>query len=705
MFVPLVAGIRDLIILLDEASEQVAKDFATNDCLKYTGKSNMAVTTNLMTALYQKAAPILVSVSVWRNFIERRQMFNDFTLLSIDDLFVKYKYLPCFASKNTVEQLKKACQYFVDDTITAEPDASLYNLARDFFLSHHVAFNPVEWKLYMIGPSFCLLVPIAYSKSLEKIDDSPFATLSNEQLGLGLKPLVPMENPLDPSAYPKETVDMSEKFISILPELFITKNDVKSLADKNKNEEYEYKYLHRWHIFLNGHGSQAAQSSLQIAFIAGLKEDYFKRFLHFLNNMVITEFFMYQTCYAGGQHLLTPYERQWMFPSIQTGQIRLASRADRFNFTIVTGTLFQDVLITSGPTIITQHWSDQKTIKKKITVHFPIKFDEFFKQLKKFFTNSNLSKSSVSLESIINFLHRFIDPNTKKMEFGYQLPVVRFPGTEWFSLVNVSDLVKRLSTTLVAVHEAENTPIIIEKERMVLIDTGSLVKRRLSADEHSEMLVPLVIKKTVGGIPVFMSTAVKNSIQYFDAIETGYGLLALLNAFMPFKDSFYSRWFYVHRIVCENDVKIPAGLFKVERNGTIVLEQVIILNNATHPFNAKDTKRYNGMIFKNSGISYEAIWESTDQQKNDFLSKKVLPNMLKISDYPFRYPFEDEIVAGPKLKRLFQTLKEHSKKEPPVPVETRPEEFKNWQKKDTLIDRLNELKAALSRLAGLIGSA
>jgi hypothetical protein len=381
MFVPLVAGVRDLIILIDdgEGNEQVKKNtfINTNECVNDTG----AVTSYLIYALYQKAAPILVSASVWHNFIERRQIFRDFISLSIEDLVIKYNDLPCIASKDNVETFKIACQSYTDLSNKGGIDAlffaSIYNLARHFSVCDHVAFDPKEWKLYMVSPSFCLLVPIAYSKSLEKIDDNPFPSLSTEQLQLGLKPLVLMKNPLDPLEYPKKIVDVSEKFISILPELFITKNDVKSLADKNKNEKYEYKYLHRWHIFLNGHGSQAVQSSPQIASIAGLKNDYFKRFLHFLNNMVITEFLMYETCFAGGRHLLTPYERNEYFPS-ENGNLNKNISADIFNFTIVTGTLFTE------ETNVIQPQAKLGPKNKEITIESWIKFDDFFKQLKIF---------------------------------------------------------------------------------------------------------------------------------------------------------------------------------------------------------------------------------------------------------------------------------------------------------------------------------
>jgi hypothetical protein len=286
----------------------------------------------------------------------------------------------------------------------------------------------------------------------------------------------------------------------------------------------------------------------------------------------------------------------------------------------------------------------------------------------------------------------------------YQAPVVRFPGTGWFSLVSSSDLVKRLNVTLVGTHEAENRPITIEKERMVLIDTDLLVSLgTYDNKEHSEILVPLVIKRTDQGIPVFMSTAIMPSMHYLNSIETEYGLLELLNAFIPIKDPLYWREFYINRIVCKNDVGQQAGLFKIESNGTIVLEEVVILNNASHPFNIQDGTRYNGMIFKNSGISYEAIWN--DKYNNTFLSQGILPNMKKISEYQFKYPFQDKISADPKLKKLFETLKEHGKKQPPVPVETRPEEFKSQQKKNNLIDRLNELEAALKHLVQLIGSS
>lgn len=248
LFIPigLIADSRNLIVLLDDGEiESVASDE------KSLGEGFGVITSNLVIALIQKTAPLLVTASVWRNFVERRMMYQDFTngTLSIEDLYKKYQYLTFFKSKEQIASFKGRCAILSGNILVPElSDAAFLNAMTPYYACGTTAFDEQEWHMYAVNSYFYLLIPKEYSKNLEVVKDSPFAGIRVEELQLGLKLGKRLERAFDPLAHPLYITNLGEYYRKMLPKLFITKKDIYS-ADPKKNEAYTAKYLHSWFFF------------------------------------------------------------------------------------------------------------------------------------------------------------------------------------------------------------------------------------------------------------------------------------------------------------------------------------------------------------------------------------------------------------------------------------------------------------------------
>ena len=86
-------GMRDLIILLDWDNESVERDL---DELVIAGDPAQSagfgpISNVLVQAVWQKAAPIVVSAATWRNVMQRKKIFTDFITKDIQALTKEYK--------------------------------------------------------------------------------------------------------------------------------------------------------------------------------------------------------------------------------------------------------------------------------------------------------------------------------------------------------------------------------------------------------------------------------------------------------------------------------------------------------------------------------------------------------------------------------------------------------------------------------------
>lgn len=287
---------RDFIVLINEHD-----DYENY----YNEKNNDAIFNTFLTALKQKAAPILVSGDVWRHFIQLREKFdiaraqettpehklyqiykkiNNFLRLApagcINDAKILEDFLVLLDEEQlnnpeiqenlwslmwlfknrekeyisservkSFKQLIKNVEEFKNLTSVDENDHTFENNLFIKFAAFSIELNSSLWDVYTWKHNLYLLVPATYARRIS--DDFSKSIIFDEQLNRNLAILGFKSNHLEsididdvcklPYSMPEEKIDLSKG----LPwdELLITKTDVDV-------------YPFTWNIFLSGHGQQ-----------------------------------------------------------------------------------------------------------------------------------------------------------------------------------------------------------------------------------------------------------------------------------------------------------------------------------------------------------------------------------------------------------------------------------------------------------------
>lgn len=754
------AEFKPLIMLIDSDKEVLQYDLGGATCLTNTDAWG-PVTAVLTMALVQKVAPIIVSGSVWRNFIERRKLFVDVTTGNPNTYAYYQQRYSCFKDQNQFNHLQQ--QLLATMVKPATPQAEHVALQLlGFYVPGTVPFNSTEWTMKKLTPSGSLLLLIP------KTNDNRFAR------GFQLQAFSDVANMLDVDAFPKGGADQKEKVetktatpkgwsmliesknkvdIDIIPtlkKLFV-------LNQENVAPQYE------WLIYLSGHGSEPAQEgTLQVAFIAGLQEKTFAKLLKFFNDKITTKFLFYVSCYSGGQHLLTPYEQTEHFPAVKKGgPTREATRAEIFNYIIGAANVFQRVTATST---IVPHIAHNGII-----LQYPLQFGPFFNQLEQYF---KAGLKAEPLDTILRYVHLYFggipgerdylaepldaflgntktavyktalyyDPFKKQFYikkgqqniykdpyaglyvdkrdvyldpskgpfFGthilgnndtifldqqqlstgntthlliekgtgavyrdkqdnryyftwespkisrLQIPAIRFPGTGWFSTLDLNEKLQRVTRVQALTAQAEHKPIVTEGKDVVLFDTQSpIIRRKYEIEEHAAVDTFEIKKQGKKEIPQIMLVAPKDAQLYFEKIITDYGLLDIVHAFIPLQEYVYARTIYIKK------------LEYVHQGKKAHLDDVIILSSAPLPGAVgSNLPRYNGILYTDRGHQFAGYWPIADRASYMMLQdKKAIANLTK-APYQFTYAYGQDLTEASEIAQLAKVLEQKQKKGP-----------------------------------------
>jgi hypothetical protein len=767
----LCAETRPMIILIDSEQEQLVRDLSGTQCQLNTVGSG-PITDQLMAALVQKVSPIMVSGSVWRNFIERRKLFLDLTTNYDAHTYSYYQQrYACFQNQTQFNVIRQLLNDAKNST-----DIYPVRSVKAFYIPGSVPFDPSEWvmkKLTTSGSLF-LLIPIEHKNSFsEGLNVSSFSTVNNM---------------LDVDAFPKGGSDQQEKIVTktvkkvpgdfqehiveeiknkvdieIIPtlkKLFIIKPASERIGDirvwgeeGSKQPTATEKNNYEWLVFLNGHGSPPAQGPLRKAVIAGLSEETFTKVLDFFNNEVTTKFLVYITCFSGGKHLFTPYEKSPYFPAISTGQKeREAARAQLFNYTIATTNIFE-ISSTSGALSLGKR-------QNKIFIMYPIKFNIFFEQLKVYYQDPikaeplgnimwevsgladfPVTDSEFSPETLDTYLGNktstifytplyydvllkkryikkgqqkiYVDPYTflytddtyvyidatKGSRGGYfshegedvflgeqatqraqlaiesgtggvylnkkdgkyyftwktpkivdlQIPTIRFPGTGWFSVVDLDGKVQRVTRVQALTSQANNKPIVSQGKQVVIFDTQSpLIRRKNETEEHAAVGTFEIKKQGKQEAPEIMLFAAEDAKMYFESVSTDYDFMAILHACIPLSYYPYTRTFYIKKLVCAGKT----------------YSDVIILSSAPLPGAHKDSARYNGVFYTLGGNKFSGVWPVNDANAYMLLAQKKQITNLNPDNYAFNYPYPNDLTEYKGIAAVSEILKQKKTKGP-----------------------------------------
>ncbi len=166
--------------------------------------------------------------------------------------------------------------------------------------------------------------------------------------------------------------------------------------------------------------------------IATLSLPAFTAFSHFCNENIVTNIMYYSTCFFGGRNLQLPF--------IQLGH------QERYNYTIISSVSSDVTAVTTAPHFKLINFTADDFIVTGETAHFHI---FCFYDYKQFF---ELVEQDKPMKDIIKVI---IDPSQ------HNVPAIRLPGTEWFSISKVEKITylnkialdKALAAGKIRIHE------------------------------------------------------------------------------------------------------------------------------------------------------------------------------------------------------------------------------------------------------------
>ena len=580
---------RNMTILLDWDNEVLLRELSFNE---YSAqKSSFGATFNtFITALLQQASIVIASSVTLQNFIMRRFIFQDAQSNMYDEQFLdKYKRFNRFNTIEKVKQFRQIADLFILGKWfnAADFNANQIDEMSNYYLCSII--NLDRWEIKKLNQFYYGLVPKNYLAEVKKqipgVSDSQVLGIRwdnyysvNIMEKMWQEPLNLLSN-------------MGDSFNDVFAAMFVKPEDLVDSQGK--------KYIFDWFFYVQGHGGNGR--------VAALTHDQFKRFLQTCNDTIYTKFLFYETCYAGGQHLQEPFEYQSVYPPLKPGMgARIATRQESYNFYIATGTLSYSTTATylirfNLPLMLPPQ-----------PLEYDINFGDYFKKLGDYF-GDHLSK--ITWFDIVQTVH-----NSEIAGRGYQIPIVRFPHTEWFTPAQASKDVERLTRTMAEVAEVEDKIIILKNKKIIILNAQRPGKRRKEeiTSLHAEILAPIEIHGTEQ--TAFIASDPLPVSYYFEEFGAPRLYITnLLKMFIPSKGNKLTREFFMGKVTIKNnldpDVWKKAGIDSVpQKDELIELENVYIGNYVLGPLGLK-TGRQNLFLFTFSGKNLGIIFDELDEKK------------------------------------------------------------------------------------------
>lgn len=375
--------VRGLLIFLDDSENSLG-----------------AVSGDLMSAIIEEAGPIVASASLIANI--RGDKIEP---------YLKDKTILADAYANLAQAVQQA-----EKKYTAQPTIELLNkltkaqqeldaLVHKSILSLGAfdAQQAKNWVIKEIDRSLYLLLPKSYLNylgvdiELVKIfaPESPI-TLTEERLGfkvnhLPTKDLSAIKKPLPEPRY-------ASYFIDQLPRIFVTSGEY-PVAHKN--------LIPSWGMYVVGHGS--AENT-----IADLKLTQFQDLLNFMEIMIRTRIFVYNSCYAAGVNT------ELIYTNAEKGITKT------YSFPIITQALTDAPTSGSSPSLLIS--TDRRTGEVHLNIAPRLQYHTFFERI----THSGVLKYDQVIAPLMS-------KAGGKMQEIKNVPQVRLPGLPWFSVLDTDN--------------------------------------------------------------------------------------------------------------------------------------------------------------------------------------------------------------------------------------------------------------------------
>ena len=272
--------------------------------------------------------------------------------------------------------------------------------------------------------------------------------------------------------FPKTSIKYSEYFGIINKEIANHEEtlDIESLRSIFVSHEDNPELI--WNILMAGHGSENLDR------VTGLKLKEFTDVLEFFNTYIHTEFLYYCTCYGGNPKIINEIKK------IETPEHPI-------NYIIASRAVSAAAVMGAS--------------KKDFNLNY------LFEKI----------EAKEPYEIVLG----------KEQAYKGAIPQILYPGTQWFSLLNINKQIINISRCKIIKHLIENKPLIIKDQKGIYL---------------SEQINPISIIIEQDQAINIIPKAIYNNY-YFEQI-TAYDLLQLLKSLITTHESKQQQLFIIHKI-------------------------------------------------------------------------------------------------------------------------------------------------------------
>ena len=548
------ADIRDLIILLDTKNETT---------IEWGG----AALWELNTALYQQTAPILVSASLWKTFVEGMQEYkgqraipntNDATLATlVCDINTRINYWYQLLSEQnkdavhakmlTIEQVntefytKEAYKKLQDEKrVVTQEEAKrtflVYSCCANTF------FNSDEWYSSIIDSAYYLLIPKSYAKKYTS------STNFYEVVQTFFAPPAPLDLCADPlniawllHAEPRTT---SATIIPALTKIFTASTTTQERP--------------LWSIYMAGHGS-TSQSDFQNSSIADMTWEAYQNVCSFFDEYVSMHSLWIISCKAGGHNRLALFDDdthhyRYQYPIIIES---LNDSSASSGWLVCTHLPDGKSFLSSGDILWNAH-----TAQWHLQDRLGTNFKKFFKHLHQLDLQKNDAEKLFCYNAILEV--------AQKLRSNFDLdirntPQLFLPGID-ASHICYPESAHRIDAHSIILAQLCNQPIIVRK-KYLFIDVPSVIQ-----PVHIVDTMPSYVISTTPGNTTHYFATLNASKVYIDSIAY---------SFWQLPGSACNKLFLIDTINCIVDPKHPLAhaIGAIEESLTVTNVMMYVIKN------------------------------------------------------------------------------------------------------------------------------
>lgn len=483
---------------------------------------------------------------------------------------------------------------------------------RLFILCTWIDFDK-DWEIKQVNDDIFLLIPKNYVKNLGlnfsqktlEIAQNYFVNFTDLELELGLK--VDHIKTINRSFFEQQSIrsNTTIPFVKSLEQIFLTIDAIKTIKSKKALK-------HIWSIYMSGHGLAKhpqldilpqlyeleklykaklsptesirhpknvknqkyvnkirklnheikkseklnyKENKIDQGMINSLSINEFRDVLKFLNNKIETAFVYYSSCYSAGPHLIEPY--------LENG------KPLKLKYTVMTGTPAENIALQQIPFINIPPYFTEKhgslyeptdisqidIANKKLSMITPLKFDNFFKLLRKGIHNNfkNLILLPYSLNPHVDQFGKILPERIAN------IPLVRVANSDHFQPIPNDNSAVIIDKT------NDSKSITINKNATLIYSdyiSAEVTLNKLEADKE--------IPKLVSMIPGF-------ALHTFEKMSSStLSLKEIVNSFLTFPELGSSKIFWIKKLKClnGNDLNKKNEIF----NDVIIMRNVFNSN-------------------------------------------------------------------------------------------------------------------------------